>query len=278
MADLHPSGLRVLLAVAEARLVHRRRRGPGHPVRRVASGGEPRSGGRSAVVRAAPQRRSPDRGRPPAVTAGPTDHGATRPAASPMPRPRRPKRTPRRSRSRPRRRPALVAPTPRNCASRYEESALASCGPSGPARSTSPSSPRARPIARSTPSRGPRRRPSWKLDLVVAVGPGRVRRPAGGGGRRARAGQVWVASMGEGGDSLLGVLAWPKRADVRYVVELADQAPAGRDGAMHHDRLHLDGRGAAERSERCPSAASRAETRRLSLVRLPGPWSRRLQP
>jgi DNA-binding transcriptional LysR family regulator len=56
-------------------------------------------------------------------------------------------------------------------------------------------------------------------DLVVAVGPGHPL-----AGRRAveveeLAGQVWVASVGDGGDSLLGV--WPglaERADVRYVV------------------------------------------------------------
>ncbi len=87
------------------------------------------------------------------------------------------------------------------------------------------------------------------------------------------AGQVWVASASEGGDSLMGV--WPglaERADVRYVV---------RDWLT---KVHLVAAGLAITTI-APSLAPRLpdgvrtvsvrgeprETRRLSLIRLPGP-------
>ena len=110
-------------------------------------------------------------------------------------------------------------------------------------------------------------------DLVVAVGPGHPL-----AGRRAvdveeLAGQVWVASTREGGDSVMGV--WPglrERAEVRYVV---------RDWLA---KLRLVAEGLAVTTV-APSLARQLprgvqmvavrgeplETRRLSLIRLPGP-------
>ncbi len=110
-------------------------------------------------------------------------------------------------------------------------------------------------------------------DLVVAVGPGHPLAR-----RRAveideLAGQVWVASASDGGDSLMGV--WPglaERADVRYVV---------RDWLT---KLRLVAAGLAVTTV-APSLAAQLpddvrtvsvrgeprEARRLSLIRLPGP-------
>ena len=110
-------------------------------------------------------------------------------------------------------------------------------------------------------------------DLVIAVGPGHplARRRAVEVGELT--GQVWVASASEGGDSLMGV--WPglaERADVRYVV---------RDWLA---KLRLVAAGLAITTV-APSLASQLpagvqvvsvrgeprEHRRLSLIRLPGP-------
>ena len=93
-------------------------------------------------------------------------------------------------------------------------------GRCGPGRSTSRSSRRRRRSGRRTPRRPPsssRRSPSASWSSASAPG---TRSPA----RRAvevgeLAGQVWVASRSEAGESLLGV--WPglaERPDVRYVV------------------------------------------------------------
>jgi DNA-binding transcriptional LysR family regulator len=110
-------------------------------------------------------------------------------------------------------------------------------------------------------------------DLVVAVGPGHplVRRRAVEVDELA--GQTWVASVSDGGDSLLGV--WPglaERADVRYVVRdwltklrlVASGLAITTVGSSLADLLPPGVRTVTVRGEP-------RETRRLSLVRLPGP-------
>ena len=110
-------------------------------------------------------------------------------------------------------------------------------------------------------------------DLVIAVGPGHPLARRRAVEVEELAGQVWVASPSEGGDSLMGV--WPglaERADVRYVV---------RDWLA---KLRLVAAGLAVTTV-APSLSAQLpdgvrtvsvrgeprETRRLSLIRLPGP-------
>jgi DNA-binding transcriptional LysR family regulator len=110
-------------------------------------------------------------------------------------------------------------------------------------------------------------------DLMVAVGPGHPL-----GRRRAveveeLAGQIWVASGGEGGDSLLGV--WPglaERPDVRYVARdwltklrlVAAGLAITTVSSSLVDLLPQGVRMVTVRGEP-------RETRRLSVVRLAGP-------
>lgn len=110
-------------------------------------------------------------------------------------------------------------------------------------------------------------------DLVVAVGPGHPLARRRAVEVEELAGQIWVASASDGGESLLGV--WPglaERADVRYVV---------RDWLT---KLRLVAAGlalttvSASLAELLPAGVRTVsvrgeprETRRLSLVRLAGP-------
>lgn len=110
-------------------------------------------------------------------------------------------------------------------------------------------------------------------DLVVAVGPGHPLAR-----RRAvevdeLAGQVWVASASEGGDSLMGV--WPglaERADVRYVVRdwLAKLSLVAAGLAITTVAPSLAGH-LPEGVRMVSVRGEPRETRRLSLIRLPGP-------
>jgi len=110
-------------------------------------------------------------------------------------------------------------------------------------------------------------------DLVVAVGPGHPLARRRAVEVEELAGQVWVANAGESGDSLLGV--WPglaERADVRYVVRdwLAKLRLVAAGLAVTTVSPSL----VAQLPDGVRTVSVRGEpreTRRLSLIRLPGP-------
>jgi DNA-binding transcriptional LysR family regulator len=112
----------------------------------------------------------------------------------------------------------------------------------------------------------------FERELLIGVGPAHPFATLRAVEVEELAGQVWIASRSEGGESLLGV--WPglaERPDVRYVVSdwLAKYALVAADlgittvAPAHRDAVPGDVRLVAVRGE--PQ-----ETRRVSVARLPG--------